>query len=39
MADEARLARQASSPVGELAIGVTGLAKTSSLLREFTEEP
>ena len=38
MADEARLARQASSPVGELATAVSGLSKTSSLLREVTED-
>ena len=39
MANEARLARQASSPVSELATAVSGFSKTSSLLGEIDRKP
>ena len=37
MAKEAGIARQASSPIGEIATGVTGLATASSLLSEVNK--
>ena len=37
MAKEAGIARQASSPMGEIATGVTGLSRASSLFSEINK--